>query len=100
MARKWFARWYSDECPPWTWPVTVCAPAVIALSALSGCDAAPKEVGRNEFDPNKVAYFKDSRTGVCFSVASFSRLDTGGRMASGMSHSAVPCTPAVEALAR
>lgn len=78
---------------------TVITLAVAAI-ALAGCGVSPSNVGKNEFDPAKIAYFKDDRTGLCFSVVSYNRIDTGGKMGGGMSHAAVPCTPAVERLIR
>lgn len=67
---------------------------------VTGCGVQPSEVGSKEFDPLKVAYFKDARTEICYAVASYNRIDTSGKMAGGLSHSAVPCTPAVEKLVR
>jgi hypothetical protein len=67
---------------------------------LAGCGVSPSEVGDNEFDPSKVAYFKDARTEVCFAIVSYSRVDSNGRLAGGLSQSVVPCTPPVEKLLR
>lgn len=77
-------------------PMTFCLTAFL----LAGCGVSPSEVGSGEFDPAKVAYFRDARTGICFAVVSYNRLDTGGKMGSGLSHAAVTCTPQVEALLR
>lgn len=76
------------------------AALLIAASMLSGCGVSPTEVGSGEFDPHKVAYFKDDRADICYAVASYSRFDTSGRQAGGLSHASVPCTPAVEKLIR
>ena len=73
---------------------------IAAALSLMGCKVEPQEVGDGEFDPNKIAYFKDRRTNVCYAVVSYSRFDTTGRMAAGMSHAAVPCSPEVERLVR
>lgn len=73
---------------------------IAAALLVAGCDVAPREVGSGEFDPSKVAYFKDRRTNVCFAVVSYSRFDTSGRQAGGMSHTYVPCSPEIERLVR
>lgn len=74
----------------------------VALTAvmLAGCAVETREPTAGEFDASKVGYFKDTRTGICFAVISYSRFDTSGRAAGGISHSAVPCSPQVEALLR
>ena len=73
-------------------------PMILLLPLLlAGCGATTAEVGSNDFDPNKVAYFKDNRTDLCFAVVSYSRI-AAARVAYGMSHSVVPCSPAVERL--
>lgn len=73
---------------------------MVAALFLAGCSVEPREVGKGEFDPHKVAYFQDARTEICFAVVSYSRIDTSGRQAGGLSHSTVPCTPKVLELAR
>lgn len=73
---------------------------VILSSALSGCGVSPDEVRKGEFDPGKVAYFKDVRTEICFAVVSYNRVDTGGKIGSGISIAAVPCSPKVESILR
>lgn len=77
----------------------IAAIAIIAL-LLGGCNVEQQEVGENEFEPSKIAYFKDARTETCYAVVSYQRMDTSGRAAAGLSHSAVPCTPAIEKLVR
>ena len=60
----------------------------------------PLGVGKGEYDPARLGYFRDARTGFCFAVSSYSRVDSGGKVSEGLSHTAVPCTPQVEALLR
>lgn len=72
---------------------------VLVLALLSACGGMSQStVGANDFDPNKLGYFRDARTNACFAVAIYSRTDTSGHTASGLSHSYVPCTPEVEKL--
>jgi len=73
---------------------------ITMLLTLAACQVSQQEVGKDEFDPNKIAYFKDTRTNVCYAVVSYSRIDSNGRQAAGLSHSSVPCTPEVERLVR
>jgi outer membrane biogenesis lipoprotein LolB len=74
--------------------------AALALLALLGCSASTEETPRDHYEPGKIAYFKDGRTNLCFAVVSYSRFDAAGRIAYGLSHTAVPCSPQVEALVR
>ena len=67
---------------------------------LVGCNTTPQEVQQGEFDTNKISYFKDNRTNLCFAVISYLRIDAAARMAGGLSQSSVPCTPEVESLIR
>jgi hypothetical protein len=74
--------------------------AVALLMGLAACKPEMREVSEEEYDPSKVAYYKDQRTGFCFAVAVYTRMDTAARTASGISHASVPCTPQVESLLR
>jgi hypothetical protein len=75
------------------------ASAAIALM-LAGCNPSAQEVGSGSYDPAKLSYFQDYRTGLCFAVSAYSRMDTGGRASGGLSHASVPCSDAVLKLAR
>ncbi len=76
------------------------AATLLVLLALAACAPSARDVERGEYDPARIAYFRDSRTGLCFAVSSYSRIDTGGKVSGGLSHTAVPCTQQVEALLR
>lgn len=71
----------------------------IAL-VLGACSPSADDVSNSSFDGEKIAYFKDYRTGLCFSMTAVSRMDSGGKWSSSVSHSNVPCTPEVEKLLR
>lgn len=72
---------------------------LIALS-LGACNPEAEEVSSSSFSGNKIAYFQDVRTGLCFSMISVSRVDSGGRLSYSVSHSNVPCSEKVEKLLR
>ena len=74
--------------------------AGLVLMALAACSPSARDVEQGEYDPARVAYFRDARSGLCFAVSSYSRIDTGGKASGGLSHTAVPCTQQVEALLR
>jgi hypothetical protein len=66
---------------------------------LAGCGGtAPREIEEGEYDPTMNRYYRDTRTQVCFAVIGYTRKDTMGREASGLTHAAVPCTNEVMAL--
>lgn len=74
--------------------------ASLMALALAGCSPSAEEVGAGSYDPAKLSYFQDRRTGLCFAVSSYSRMDTGGRWSGGVSHASVPCSEPVMRLAR
>lgn len=74
--------------------------ALLGCLGLTACNPSARDVGKGEYDPARLGYFRDARTGFCFAVSSYSRVDTGGKVSEGLSHAAVPCTPQVEALLR
>ena len=62
-----------------------------ASLTLAGCGDSPKDV-MSSFDADKMQYDIDTKTGLCFSVASVEVMDTMFRSQSQLSHSHVPCT--------
>ena len=74
--------------------------AVVFLMGLAACNPEMREVSNEEYDPAKIAYYKDQRTGLCFAVIGYIRMSTSGGSASGINHANVPCTPEVESLVR
>lgn len=75
------------------------ASAALALT-VAGCSPSAEEVSKGSYDPAKLAYFQDPRTGLCFAVSAYSRTDSNGRWAGGLSHAGVPCSEAVLKLVR
>lgn len=70
----------------------------IAL-ALGACNAAKsRQAEPGEYDPRYNSYYQDPRTKLCFAANVYDRTDVQGKGASGMSHTAVPCTAEVMAL--
>lgn len=73
--------------------------SLLLPAVLAACNqVSPTEPTDGDFDPAKVGYFRDSRTDLCFAVATYSRWSTDGHVASGLSHSVVPCSQQVLAL--
>lgn len=73
---------------------------LLGALAIAGCSPSADDVGKGSYDPAKLSYFQDRRTGLCFAVSAYSRMDTGGKMSGGVSHASVPCSDAVLKLAR
>jgi hypothetical protein len=71
-----------------------------SLILLAGCTASSTKVEDGDFDPNKLVYFQDSRTKLCFAVIGYERTSSNMSTSTGMSMSNVPCTNEVVALLR
>jgi hypothetical protein len=74
------------------------AALTLGLAACNGTSSRPAEEG--EYNPLFNSYFQDPRTKICYSVSVYDRTDIQGKAASGMSHTAVPCSPEVMGLLR
>jgi hypothetical protein len=73
---------------------------IAAATMLTACSPSAEDVGAGSYDPARLSYFRDRRTGLCFAVSSYRRMDTGGKLSGGVSHAGVPCSDAVVRLLR
>jgi len=60
---------------------------VVMSLALSSCSVNSSEI--DNFDTNKISYYKDVRTGICYAVVASRK--TGDMSESGLGMTVVPC---------
>lgn len=70
----------------------------LAIISFTGCQAVSRKPTSEEYSTDKIGYYLDARTKLCFAVISYDRMDTSARVASGLTHTNVPCNPEVLAL--
>ena len=70
----------------------------IFSAVLVSCTASVTVTQKDDFDPSKISYFKDKRTGLCYAAITYRQIGSGFHSTTGVSMSNVPCSKEVEAL--